>query len=175
MKENGDCIHCCGDHKGDDCNKKDRVCGGGKEERGCNKNHNVHELFCKESKVVQGFSVQEKLTVEDDGVVLCIMKVCAPKGINAHVFWDSGCTSNFVREEFADLCGFKGCPETLSVTTLGGVVTEYLTVTSYDCALKDENGDVVKFKAYGLENLTGMVSKIWSTEIRKLLLMSKAG
>ena len=34
MKENNDCIHCCGDHKTDDCNNKDRVCGGGKNNRG---------------------------------------------------------------------------------------------------------------------------------------------
>ena len=35
MQENSDCFHCCGDHKPDDCPKKDRVCGNGKENRGC--------------------------------------------------------------------------------------------------------------------------------------------
>ena len=39
LKENGDCTHCTGDHKPADCPKKDRVCGGRKEDRGCTKSH----------------------------------------------------------------------------------------------------------------------------------------
>ena len=47
LKENGDCFHCCGDHKPDSCTKKDRKCGGEKGKKGCSKDHKVHELFCK--------------------------------------------------------------------------------------------------------------------------------
>ena len=59
LKENGDCPHCCGDHKPADCAYKERVCGGGKDDRGCTKTHNLHELFCSAAKVC--FAVQKTL------------------------------------------------------------------------------------------------------------------
>ena len=34
LQENGDCFHCVGDHKPDDCQRKHRVCGGQKDDRG---------------------------------------------------------------------------------------------------------------------------------------------
>ena len=149
LKENGDCIHCCGDHKPNDCKYEERVCGGGRTDRGCKKPHKVHELFCKDAKVfacvtVSAVEVGEQSRVE--GVVLCIMVVCAPKGYSATVFWDNGATSNFIRENFAQLCGFKGTTRTLSVTTLGNVTTEYLTVIEYCCRIVDLDGVVVEFK-----------------------------
>ena len=45
LNENKDCHHCCGDHKAENCRKKDRICGGIKEGRGCSKQHKLHELF----------------------------------------------------------------------------------------------------------------------------------
>ena len=42
LVENGDCKHCCGDHKPNDCHLKERVCGGGKMDRGCNVSHSLH-------------------------------------------------------------------------------------------------------------------------------------
>ena len=81
---------------------------------------------------------------------------------------DSGSSSNFVRETFAKLCGFKGSQRTLSVTTLGGKVTDYLTVTQYTCSLIDESGQAMSFKAYGLESITGRVSQISVAKLRKL-------
>ena len=51
LQNNGDCFHCCGDHLPADCNRKERVCGGNKDDRGCKKSHTVHELFCLEAKV----------------------------------------------------------------------------------------------------------------------------
>ena len=113
LKDNGDCQHCVGDHKTADCRRKDRTCGGRKEDRGCTKSHNLHELFCLQAKVFMGTSATE--------VVLLIMKVRTVRNGVANVFFDSGCTSNFVREDFAKSCGFKGKQEELSVTTLVGV------------------------------------------------------
>ena len=170
LKENGDCLHCCGDHKAADCYRKDRVCGGGKEDRGCSKGHKLHELFCTEAKVC--FMVQEvkAMTVKDDqeGVILSIMKVMSPKkGMFASVFWDLGCTSNFVREEYAKLMGFKGKKERLCVTTLGGVVTDY-TVTTYKCFLRDEDNVLRNFEAYGLKNITGSLTPIDTPKIKEL-------
>ena len=51
LNENGDCCHCVGDHKAADCHRKGRVCGGNKEDRGCTRSHNIHELFCLEARV----------------------------------------------------------------------------------------------------------------------------
>ena len=104
-----------------------------------------------------------------DGVVLSIMNIRVPKkGLVASVFWDLGCTSNFVREAFARQCGYKGYPEKLSVTTLGGVVTEYKSVTRYRCSLIDQNGHAVSFDAYGMESITGSVSQVDGSVLRRL-------
>ena len=170
LKDNGDCFHCCGDHKSSDCLKKERVCGGGKEDRGCTRSHAVHELFCVDAKV---FSIQHvnAMGVRDDsdGVVLLIMKVrSAKKGLMSSVFWDIGCTSNFVREDFAKRCGFQGHKEKLSVTTLGGVETDYVSVTTYKCSLLDANGQTEHFEAYGMETITGELSSIDPSKIRRL-------
>ena len=51
LRENGDCQYCCGDHKSEDCYRKERKCGGGKESRGCKKDHHLHEMFCPEAKL----------------------------------------------------------------------------------------------------------------------------
>ena len=55
LLENKDCQYCCGDHRQEDCWQKDRVCGGGKSDRGCTQSHKSHELFCAAAKV---FSIQ---------------------------------------------------------------------------------------------------------------------
>ena len=147
LKDNGDCMHCCLDHKTAECRNAGRVCGGGKDGRGCSKEHKLHS----------------------DGVVLLIMTVRTLKrGVYGSVFFDYGCTSNFIREKFAKQCGFVGQEETLSVTTLGGVVTDYRTVISYKCSLRDENGTVASFNAYGMESITGDVSKIDGGKLKQL-------
>ena len=108
LKENKDCTHCCGDHKSEDCRKKDRICGGIKEGRGCSKQHKVHELFCSGSKLCM-VVLHAKSTSTDsyeDGVVLCIMNVRIQTGRIASTFWDTGRSSNFFRDQFAKHCGF---------------------------------------------------------------------
>ena len=170
LKENKACKHCCGDHKTDDCPRKERVCGGGKENRGCTKNHNLHELFCAEAKV---FAVQHVLSAnceeKSEPVVLLILKVPTLKKCNtASVFWDTGCTSNFIKDDFAKQCGFRGKEVTLNVTTLGGVVTDYKTVLSFRCSLLDTNGYIHYFEAYGMDSITGSVSKIAFDKLKQL-------
>ena len=170
LKENGDCKYCCKDHKSEECNRKDRICGGPKEDRGCTKTHQGHELYCLEAKVFAG---KVKLMGERGEqvtatVVLMIMKVRSIRNDNpANVFWDTGCTSNFVREEYAKKCGFHGKQEELSVTTLGGVVTD-ITVIAYKCALRDVDGNVEYFEAFGMETLTGNLSQISPACIKKM-------
>ena len=77
LNENGDCCHCVGDHKAADCNKKERVCGGRKEDRGCTRSHCVHELFCLQARVFMVSSVNAAGATSDVvfGVFLLIMQV----------------------------------------------------------------------------------------------------
>ena len=124
LKDNSDCIHCVGDHKPEDCSRKGGVCGGGKDDRGCTKTHFLHELFCQNAKCfsiqIQEVHLVDSENGESDGVVLLIMNVLVTKhGIFASVFWDLGCSSNFVREAFAKQMGYAGKEEHLCVTTLG--------------------------------------------------------
>ena len=90
MTENGDCKHCCGDHQSKDCNKSDRECGGGKDNRGCTRGHKLHELFCVEAKVF-AVSIQSMSANGDSNtVVLLIMTIQTfKKSICATTFFDS--------------------------------------------------------------------------------------
>ena len=86
----------------------------------------------------------------------------------ASVFWDGGSSSNFVKESYAKQCGFKGRPESLAVVTLGGVEKDYHTVTTYTCFLRSLDGQLRKFEAYGMESITGAMSRINRDVIRRL-------
>lgn len=50
------------------------------------------------------------MSVKDDsGVFLLIIQVRTMRSeVKANVFYDSGCTSNFVREELSRACDLKG-------------------------------------------------------------------
>ena len=101
-------------------------------------------------------------------VVLLIMNVLTlMKGILCTVFWDLGSSSNFVREAFAKMMGFKGIETRLCVTTLAGVVTDY-TVIKYKCCIRDANNELYYFEAYGLECVTGALSTLDSSSIKRL-------
>ena len=167
LKDNGDCSHCVGDHKSTDCNKAGRVCGGGRTDRGCTKDHSVHELFCADAKV---FAVQnsQSRNNQTEGVVLLIMQVRTLRKDSASVFWDNGSDSNFVRDAYAKKCGFKGKQVNLCVTTLGGVDKDYISVTVYTCYLVDVDGKTEKFDAYGMSCITGSVTKINFQTIKRL-------
>ena len=94
-----------------------------------------------------------------NGVVLCIMVVAAPKRVHSDcVLWELRRATSWGRI-WLKLYGFKGKSQTLSVTTLDNVTTDYLTVIEYNCRLIDCNGDEVLFKAYSLERITGAVTK----------------
>ena len=169
LTDNNDCTHCCGDHKPADCSRKDRVCGGRKDDRGCTKSHNTHELFCVAAKVFSiSVSVNNNSTSSATGVFLLIMQVRGrKKSLSASVFWDLGSTSNFVKEDYAVRAGFPGHKDELFVTTLGGVTTD-LTVMTYQCCLRDVDGNLVYFEAYGMNTITNAISKIGVPRIKKM-------
>ena len=101
LKENCDCPHCCDDHKPEHCTKKTRICGGGKDNRGCTQAHAIHELFCEAAQVFHVDAHTGSTSSPQDGVVLLIMSVRTTKGLYASVFWDNACSANFIREAFA--------------------------------------------------------------------------
>ena len=75
LKENRDCIHCCGDHKAEDCRQKERLCGGGKKDQGCQKGHKSHELFCADAKICMVVTMSVSNNSMTGRVLLCIMQV----------------------------------------------------------------------------------------------------
>ena len=90
LMDNRDCQHCCGDHKSDECNQQGRVCGGGKQDRGCAKSHPLHELFCAAAKCFAVSLVHAAAACgeddDDDGVLLQIMIVRGPrKGVSSQL------------------------------------------------------------------------------------------
>ena len=95
------------------------------------------------------------------------MNVKGKKGAGASVFWDSGSTSNFVREGYAKSMGFTGRIEHLCVTTLGGDVKD-ITVTTYTCSLRDTDNKLNEFEAYGLDSITGVLTHMKFPSIKKL-------
>ena len=166
LKENGDCVHCVGDHKASDCSRKTRICGGRKDDRGCKKSHCMHELFCVDAKVFASIRVM-KVGNQGERVLLLIMKaLSSKKGREADVFFDYGSDENFVRDDYAREMGFKGTEDHLNVTTLGDVVTE-LTVMRYRCSLRDVDGKLEFFEAYGMETITGSVSEVGADKLQK--------
>ena len=168
LHENKDCSHCCGDHKSSDCTKGDRVCGGGKTDRGCTRSHKVHELFCVDAKV---FAVACTMSIggRSEGVMLLIMQVrTLRKRTQASVFFDAGSDSNFVNERYAMQQNFKGEKVNLCVRTLGGEEKNFIEVTVYTCFLVDTNGETVEFEAYGMKTITDSVTQLDLTTIQRL-------
>ena len=168
LKANKDCVHCCGDHDSVNCNNKNRICGGGKSDRGCTQKHAGHELFCVSAKV---FAVQLQVHSQQgncvEGVLLLITMARVTCKTKASLFWDGGSTSDFVREAFARQNKFRGRKERLCVTTLTGTVTDY-TVTTYSCHIRDENNELYEFEAYGLESITGALSTVDNKVVKRL-------
>ena len=191
LKENRDCVYCCGDHPSERCEWKLRKCGGGNVNRGCGEDHNVHEMHCPdarcysiqigpaESKVKkeEGKEMEEKpgedleadcLHAGGNETLLQVMRVKGQKGgTNTSVFFDPGSTSGFVREKYAEQQGFKGRKMRLGVTTLSGEKKEY-DGKLYTCYIRDTDGQLHEFQAYGLEVITGPLSRIDMHRVEKL-------
>ena len=66
------------------------------------------------------------------------------------------------------MAGFKGRQEHLSVTTLGGKVTDYHTVTTYTCSMLATDGNLYEFEAYGMDCITSALTNVNRNVIRRL-------
>ena len=113
LKENLDCETCAGDCPKNNClAKTKRVCGGGKEGRGCGTNHIGHELWCPNAKLCFTVSQETVLRSADeneDAVLLQVMKIPSIDGSAPFetALWDTACTGLFVRSEHAQQKGFS--------------------------------------------------------------------
>ena len=52
-------------------------------------------------------------------------------------------------------------------STLGNVTTDYHVIT-YTCYLIDVNGEEYEFQAYGMESITGALTRIGEGAVKKL-------
>ena len=80
------------------------------------------------------------------------------------VLWDSACTDIFVRHGHARDMKFPYQEKRLKVTTLGGHIREIDGVV-YDCTIKDQKGKTHRFKAHGLDKVTGDLGNAIEREI----------
>ena len=180
LKANGDCEVCCGDCPRGQCQaKSQRVCGGGKDGRGCGTNHIGHELWCQNAKLcfkVHVDTVMEASDPRDDGVMLQVMKIPSLRGEADYetVLWDSASTGRFVRNSHAIAMNFPSKRRQLRVMTLGGEVKEIDGII-YQCEIKDQNGNVHKFEAHGLDQVTGMLETFLSKEVMQKLFPTVVG
>ena len=130
----------------------------------------VYELYCLEAKVFtvgQTYSSDVAVSIWTEAILLVMQVRCMRKRSVAIVIWDLGFMSKLIREAFSRMNGFKGTEEHLNVTTLGGVTTD-LTVLRYECSLRDMNGKLEKFEAYGMETIRGCLSRMKPSTIKKL-------
>ena len=180
LKANGDCETCCGDCPKNDCLAKvKRVCGGGKDGRGCGTNHIGHELWCSNAKLC--FAITEETVMRatnenKDGVLLQLMKIPSVDGSAPFetVLWDTACSGQFVREKHAKEKGFQSKKQHLRVVTLGGVVKEIDSII-YDCKIKDLQGNVHEFFAHGLEQITGSLNTALGEKLMRQLFPNLVG
>ena len=172
LKENKDCEICCGDCPKSNClAKTKRICGGGKDNRGCGVSHIGHELWCSNAKVCFTVSSSEVVMRSSDatpeGVLLQIMKIPSLDQSSPYetILWDTACSGLFVRNEHAFNMKFPFKERRLRVCTLGGDIKE-IDGKIFECQIRDIKGNVHKFSAHGLDEVTDSLS----TDIEEALL-----
>ena len=87
LKENKDCVHCCGDHASANCTRNKHICGGGQSDHGCNEKHVGHELFCVSAKVFAVQHVHSQQGSSAEGVVLLISMLVVSKSSREHQYF----------------------------------------------------------------------------------------
>ena len=180
LKENQDCEICCGDCPRGNCTAKTkRVCGGGKDNRGCGISHVGHELFCSNAKLcftISSETVMQAQDPDEDPVLLQVMKIPSLDQSATHetVLWDSASTGLFVRNAHARRMNFPWKEKRLRVRTLGGDIKE-IDGLIFECKIKDLKGNVYKFYAHGLEEVTGAMNNDIGEALMKKLFPNVVG
>lgn len=177
LEKNKDCSICVGDHSKDKC-KSTRVCGGEKQKSGCGSGHNIHELFCKDSKIIVNLAItpgsanlprEIALTTSvKRRVVLQVMRMMGiHKRDEISVIWDSCSTGRFVRNAYAEARKFKFRWEMLEVTGIAGE-SSTRNCKVFTCHFFDLDGMKYTFEAYGLESVTCTMGKLNMSVVKSL-------
>ena len=89
------------------------------------------------------------------------------------VFLDAGSNASYVTQKCADQLNLEKVEKvTLEVAVVGGDIQKYKS-TIYNIPLVTKCGKVVEIKAYGLESITGPLSELNSSLIKKLFFVKQ--
>ena len=153
VKRNQDCVRCLGDHEFKDCKQPKADCG-------CGASHDLHAAACEKATVV---CLMGSCSGQTDGKSEALLHFMRVQSIEKNkiegVFFDTGATSCFVTDSRAEELNFKYRLVNLSLRTLGGK-TELKNLKQFICKLKDVNGRIQSFDAFGIETVLGAISGI---------------
>ena len=179
------CFRCFGKHKREHCKAQDSC-------RTCHKT-NHHYLMCRstaqntnnykhdqksgshkpnernESQKPQVTASANKAAAGSSTSLLPIMQAkVSGTQTRATILFDGGSDCSYIREQSAKLIKAKRLgPVTLDVVTMGGCTTKYET-HQYEISLVTPDGSSVKVIAYGMDRITGSVSRLNGEVIRNL-------
>ena len=165
LKQVNACFKCFGNHKRQDCPKTDPCSSCG------SKSH--HQLLCKtknppnippEQPEVRDDNREgkESNVVQSDTLALypIYQTTVVESGKSVSVFCDGGSNSSYITHRAADKIGAKVVRKlTLDVTTMGNVEKTYST-REYQFTMRTRTGRKVIVNAFGMERITGPVSKL---------------
>ena len=165
LKQVNACFKCFGNYKRQDCPKTYPCSSCG------SKSH--HQLLCKtknppnippEQPEVRDDNREgkESNVVQSDTLALypIYQTTVVESGKSVSVFCDGGSNSSYITHRAADKIGAKGVRKlTLDVTTMGNVEKTYST-REYQFTVRTRTGRKVTVNAFGMERITGPVSKL---------------
>ena len=168
-KQMNACFVCFGNHPQQKCpNKKPcSLCGSEKH----------HVLLCKSEKAetdakTDTYTRTESASHVTQGAGLALYpiqqaKVCE-SGKNVTIFCDGGSNTTYITHQAADRIKPKKLNKsTLDFTTMGNVEKTYNT-PQYQFTLRTDSGKKVSVTAFGMDRITGPVTKLNTSSLAKL-------
>ena len=167
LKQVNACFRCFGNHQRRDCLKKDHCsCG----------NSQHHQLLCEHKRPEKKAGDEDKATRKEthvsqsDAISLYPIYQAAVCGTNktVTVFCDGGSNATYITHRAAERIKAKKLGKvTLDVTTMGNVEQTHHT-QQYQFTIPTNTGKKVTITAYGMERITGPVSKLDDEVLKKL-------
>ena len=173
LKSQGLCFRCLGNHMIRRCQSK-LVC------QHC-KLRSHHSCLCRK-KASEGKSAQAHVTDTNVNIacnsnsrvgigdsIFAVQKAqVLGRDCQAMLFFDNGASTTFITQKAAKKYGDKVTGNAkLDITTLGGTETNVPSLI-YEIEFLTSDGSAVLVQAYGMEALTGPVSKFDTTVVQKL-------
>lgn len=161
LKQVNACFVCFGDHLQQNCPNKKPCSSCGSEKH--------HVLLCKSDKSIGDQKPSNQVYAESashaaQGAGLALYSIQRAKvwesGKNVTIFYDTGSNTTYITHQAADRIKAKKLNNfTLDVTTMGNVEKTYNT-RQYQFTLITDTGKKVSITAYGMDRITGPVSKL---------------